>query len=173
MPPKRERQAAKLGSALARWLGWWVALGALWLALDDTVALPELATGAVAAAIGATAAELVHAQKLVRVRLRARWLRHAWRLPVALVVETAAVFAVLFRQLVLRKPPHSAFRAIRFRAEGPRSAFDTTRRALAKSAGSFAPNSYVVGVDADRDLLLVHQLAPRGDPDDLDPLELR
>ena len=51
-------------------------------------------------------------------------------------------------------------------------AYDTTRRALAKGAGSFAPNSYVVGVDAERELLLVHQLDPSGGASELDPLEL-
>jgi hypothetical protein len=43
---------------------------------------------------------------------------------------------------------------------------------LAKEFGSFAPNSYVIGVDAERDLMLVHQLEPRGGRDKLDPLEL-
>src|SRR5919201_6674933 len=63
----------------ARLAAWWIALAALWLALDDTVALPELLTGAAAALLGAIAAEVVHSQKLVRVRLQPSWLRHAWR----------------------------------------------------------------------------------------------
>jgi hypothetical protein len=80
--------------------------------------------------------------------------------------------AVLFRQLVLRRPPRGEFRAVRFRAGRPDGARDTARRVLAKEFGSFAPNSYVIGVDAERDLMLVHQLEPRGGRDKLDPLEL-
>jgi hypothetical protein len=30
----------------------------------------------------------------------------------------------------------------------------------------------VVGVDTERDVMLVHELDPKGDPTDLDPLEL-
>jgi multisubunit Na+/H+ antiporter MnhE subunit len=172
MPPRTQRRAGELGGALARLFAWWIALAALWLALDDTVALPELIAGAVAAILGTIAAEVVHGQNLVRVRVRLRWLRHAWRPVAQLFPDTVRVMAVLFRQLVRRRPPRGEFRAVRFRAGYANGAHDTTRRALATAAGSFAPNSYVVGVDAERDLLLVHQLDPAGGADELDPLEL-
>jgi multisubunit Na+/H+ antiporter MnhE subunit len=151
---------------------WWIALGALWMVLDDTVALPELLTGAAAALLGAIAAEAVHSQKIVRVRFELRWLRHAWRPLVGLLPDTTRVLRVLLRQLLLRRRPRSGFRTVHFRGGLPDGAYDTTRRALAKTAGSFTPNSYVVGVDTERDLMLVHELDPKGDPTDLDPLEL-
>lgn len=157
---------------MARLTAWWIALAALWLALDDTVALPELITGAVAAALGAIAAEVVHSQNLARVRGRRRWLTHAWRPLVRLFPDTARVLAVLLRQLVLRRPPRGEFRAVPFRYGYESGAYDTTRRALAKAAGSFTPNAYVIGVDAERELLLVHQLDPSGGASELDPLEL-
>lgn len=172
MPRKTQRRAAKLGGAAARWATWWVVLAGLWLLLDDNVAFPELMTGAVAAILGATAAELVHAQNIVRVRLDPRWLKHAWRPLVSLVPDTGRVMLALFRVLVLRRRPRGAFRAVRFRSGYEEGARDTARRALAKAAGSFTPNAYVVGVDAERDLLLVHQLEPSGGKAALDPLEL-
>ena len=46
------------------------------------------------------------------------------------------------------------------------------RRALAESFGSFAPNTIIVGVDADRELILAHQLRPSGGPEALDLLGL-
>jgi multisubunit Na+/H+ antiporter MnhE subunit len=164
--------AARLGIGAARWLAWWIALAALWLVLDDNPALPELITGAVAAAVGATAAEVVHSQNLVRVRLELRWLRHAWRPLAQLFPDTARVMVALFRTLVLRRRSRGRFRAIPFRSGRDTGAYDTTRRALAKAAGSFTPNSYVVGVDAQRDLILVHQLEPTGGAEGIDPLEL-
>jgi len=172
MPRRSQRRAGELGGAVARLSAWWISLAALWLALDDTVALPELITGAVAAALGAIAAEVVHSQNLVRVRVRRRWFTHAWRPLVRLFPDTARVLAVLLRQLVLRRPPRGEFRAVPFRYGYESGAYDTTRRALAKGAGSFAPNAYVVGVDAERELLLVHQLDPSGGASELDPLEL-
>lgn len=156
----------------ARFVAWWIALGALWMVLDDNVALPELITGAVAALIGSVAAEVVHTQKLVRVRVKPGWLRHAWRPLARVFPDTGRVMAVLLRQLVLRRPARGQFRAVRFRAGRPAGAHDGTRRTLAKTAGSFAPNTYVVGVDLDRDILLVHQLEPTGGATELDPLEL-
>lgn len=157
----------------ARLCAWWIALAALWLALDDTVAFPELMTGAAAALIGAVAAEVVHSQNLVRVRLKPRWLRFGWRPLLLLFPDTARVLLVLVRQLLLRRPPRGRFRAVRFRSGYDNGAHDTTRRALAKVAGSLAPNAYVVGVDAERDLMLVHELDPTGGTrSDLDPMEL-
>jgi multisubunit Na+/H+ antiporter MnhE subunit len=155
-----------------RWLAWFIALGALWLVLDDTVATPELITGAVAALIGTLAAAAVHSQHLVEVKVRPRMLRHAWRPLVRLVPDTALVLAVLFKRLVLRRPPRSGFRAIPFRAGREDDPYDTARRALAKAGGSFTPSFYAVGVDGERDLLLVHQLERGGDERSLDPLEL-
>jgi len=151
---------------------WWVALAALWLALDDTVAFPELMTGAAAALIGAVAAEVVHGQNLVRVHVELRWLRYLWRPLLRLLPDTARVLGVLLRQLALRQTPRGEFRAVRFRAGRPDDDHDTARRALAKAFGSFAPNSYVIGVDTERDIMLVHQLEPRGGAEELDPLEL-
>ena len=155
-----------------RWVAWFIALGALWLVLDDNVATPELITGAVAALIGTIAAAVVHSQHLVEVRVRPRMLRHAWRPLVRLIPDTAVVLAALFKRLVLRQRPRSGLRTVPFRSGAEEGANDTARRALAKAGGSFTPSSYVVGVDGERDLMLVHQLERRGDERSLDPLEL-
>src|SRR3954471_1101278 len=57
--------------AVRAWLIWWVLLAALWLALVDTVVVPELVAGAVAAAIAATGAVLVRGRRQVLLRPRA------------------------------------------------------------------------------------------------------
>jgi multisubunit Na+/H+ antiporter MnhE subunit len=159
-------------AVVMRWLAWFIALGALWLVLDDNVATPELITGAVAALIGTLAAAVVHSQHLVEFKPRPRMFRHAWRPLVRLFPDTGLVLVVLFKRLVLRRAPKSGFRAIPFRSGREEGAYDTARRALAKGGGSFTPSSYVVGVEGERDLLLVHQLERRGDARSLDPLEL-
>ena len=156
----------------ARLCAWWITLAALWLLFVDNVKFPELMTGAAAALIGAVAAELVRTQYRVRVRVKPSWLRHAWRPLVRLFPDTALVLLVLLRQLALRRPARGEFRVVPFRPGRPNGAYDTTRRALAKGAGSFAPNTYVVGVDEDSESMLVHQLEPGGDASTLDPLEL-
>ena len=154
------------GAAVA-WVAWWVLSAGLWLALVDNTHFQELAVGAAVACAGASAAVLVRAQRRLVIRPQLRWLARLWR-PIVLYPRDLVLVALA---LARRTPGH--FVAVPFdaRDEDPREA---ARRVLMKSAGSFAPNTYVVGADDDRGVLLVHQLAPRDDPSaDADPLGLR
>src|SRR5947208_2594268 len=157
------------------WLATWVACAAVWMLLVDDPALPELLTGAVVAVLAATTSELVRAQRMAEIRIEPAWLARAWRplarAPIDLVLLSRAAVLQLFQ----RRARRGRFLALRF-PNGPRSARDNARRALAEAAGSFAPNTYVVGVDPERDLILVHQLVPAAPdkrPATIDPLELR
>jgi multisubunit Na+/H+ antiporter MnhE subunit len=149
-----------------------VSLAAIWLWLDDTVATPELVTGAVSAALAATVAEFVLAKAAPAVRFRIRWLRQVWRLPLAAVADLGRLTHVLVLSLLGRRAPGGRFRAYRFSAGSADNPEDVGRRALAKLAGSFGPNTVVVGIDAERDLILVHQLEPDDSVRSADPLEL-
>ena len=157
----------------ALWTGWWLALTVLWVLLVGTVERSEVIAGAVAAAVAATAATSVLAPPGGRFRPRTRWLVSLGGLPWVTVRDTASLFAALWRHLVLRRPVEGRFRAVHFAwdGHGPRA---VARRALAKAAGSLAPNTYVVGIDEDEDVILVHQLVPRAEiTRDADPLGLR
>ena len=144
------------------WLAWWAPLFAFWLVLTFTPVVSELVVGAAAAAIAATAAELVWHQRLIGFRPRPTWVLRAHRLPREIVRDTLTVFAVLFRHVTGREEMRGAWRAIPIDAGGddPRAA---TRRALIATAISATPNAYVVGIDSDGDLMLVHQLKPSSD----------
>jgi len=159
-------------SQLRFWAAWWVVLGALWLLLDDTVALPELIAGAVAAAVGATAVSLVRAREVVVLRPRARWIRRGWRPVLQVLPDLRLLLLALWRRVVRRREVTGSFRAVPFRARadaGERAAGE----ALAIAAGSFGPNTYVIDVDGERELLLMHQLLPGKDvARSADPLEL-
>jgi hypothetical protein len=136
--------------------------------LVDTKSRPELIAGAVAAALAAIASELVRAQRIAQVRARPHWLLRAWRPIARIPLDLAIVLGALLR---LRRP-RGRFRALRFRAGGD-DPEGNARRALAEALGSLAPNTYVIGVDTNRRVLIVHQLVPRGGAETLDPLELR
>src|SRR5690242_2227475 len=73
------REPSRHSGAVRAWLVWWALLAALWLALVDTVVVPELVAGAVAATIAATGAVVVRAQRRVLLRPRAAWARGALR----------------------------------------------------------------------------------------------
>jgi hypothetical protein len=144
------------GAAGARraWLIWWVLLTALFIALEDSRRLAVLVIAAIVGALGATAAVIVRARREVLMRPRAGWilaaLRNLLRWPADLVALTGA--------LVQR--PHGRIVEEQFSATGedPESA---ARRALAIAGGSLAPNSIVVDIDADRGVLVRHELVER------------
>jgi multisubunit Na+/H+ antiporter MnhE subunit len=144
------------------WLTWWALLAGLYLLLDDNVALPELAVGAVAAAVGATGAVLVRRRRQVLLRGRMRWLRAAWRPALALVTDVWPLARVLVERGVLRRG-EGVLVEVPFSAtsDGPE---DTAKRALTEALGSLGPNTIVVEIDTERDVLVAHQLLATKDP---------
>ena len=146
------------GRRLATWLAWWVVLMSLWVALDDSFATDELLAGAGAAALAALAAELIAHQAGLRLRVRAAWLPRALALPGQVVRDTGLVFAVLARTLARRSPaPAGEYREVPVRY-GDDSAAGVTRRVLLTAARSLTPNGFVVSLDPERDVMVVHQL---------------
>jgi hypothetical protein len=142
------------------WLAWFGGLLILWLLLVGTVADTELIAGLFAAAIGATAVEVVHAQGLLRYRVEWRWLK---RTPSQVARVVPDFFLVLG---TLARPRRGAFRTLEFPTGGER-AVDRGRRAWAGFASSLAPNRLVVDVDPDTGRVLVHDLVPRAAPDEV------
>jgi multisubunit Na+/H+ antiporter MnhE subunit len=135
----------------------------LWVAVDDSLASDELLAGAGAAAIAALAAELVAHQARVRLRVRARWLLKASRLPWEVARDTCVVFAALARLLLRRERPDSEFAEIAVRY-GDDTPLGQTRRVLLTGARSLAPGMFVLGMDPERDTMVVHRLATRRGP---------
>ena len=128
-----------------------------WVILDDSIALDELLAGAGAAALAAPLAELVSYQAATRFRMRVEWLAPALSLPGQVVRDTATVFAALWRRLVHGEQPPSGFREIPARF-GDASAEGVTRRVLLLGGRSVAPNTLVLGLDNERNVMVVHQL---------------
>jgi multisubunit Na+/H+ antiporter MnhE subunit len=142
------------------WLAWYVPLLGLWMLLVDSFALEEVLLGVLAAAVAATAADIVRAQDLVRFRMRPRWLAGLWTLPWRVVVDSGVLAAALWRQLSRPGSVHGGFRVLPFPREGDDAAA-AARRALVTGVVSVAPNTYVVGIERDEGVMLIHQLVRR------------
>lgn len=140
------------------WLTWWVLLMSLWVAVDDSLAYDGLLVGAGAAALAAAAAELASHQAEVRFRIRAAWLPRALGLPGQVVRQTFLVFAALARTVFTKAPPPDGRFLERTVAYGDDTPLGVTRRVLLTGAQSFAPNEFVLGIDAERDVMVTHQL---------------
>ncbi len=141
------------------WLLWWVLLMSFWVILDDSVELDELLAGAGAAALGAFVAELAAYQAASQVRMRIDWVIPALGLPRPIARDTGLLFIALWKRLAHGQQPRSGFReeAVRF---GPDTVEGRTRRSLLIAGLSMAPNRFVVGLDSDRDVMVVHELVP-------------
>ncbi len=163
----------RLARRVASWSVAWLLAGALYLLLIDTTDLPELIVAVGAAAIAATGFELAREQRTVGgLRARLRWLARIHRPLLKAPSDIAFVSLLAFRQLVRPQRVNGAFRSVPFRSGDGDDALETGRRALAESLGSFAPNTIIVGVDAERELLLGHQLRQSGGDDAIDVIGL-
>jgi len=159
-PSPRRIPVARRATA---WLAWWVVLMSLWVILDDSIALDELLAGAGAAALAALLAELAGYQAATRLRPRAEWLGRALTLPGQVARDTVTVFAALYRKLARGEEPASGFRALPVRY-GDDSMEGKTRRALLVGGQSVAPNTFVLGIDGEAEVMIVHQLVVSSGP---------
>ena len=155
--PRERRRDLPMAHRAGSWLVWWVLMMSFWVMLDDSISTDELLAGAGAAALAALLAEVVTYQAATRFRMRIEWLVPALSLPGQVVRDTALVFAALWRRLARGEEPVSGFRELPVRY-GTNTAEGKTRRALYVAGRSVAPNTFALGIDQDRDVMIVHQL---------------
>jgi multisubunit Na+/H+ antiporter MnhE subunit len=160
-PRERRTEISATGRA-ATWLAWWIVLMSLWVAVDDSFASDELLAGAGAAAIAALVAETACHQAALRLRLRPSWLLPALRLPAQVVTDTVTVYRALWRKLVRGENPPAGFaeEPVEPGEDGPAG---TARRTLLIGGRSLAPNTFALGIDAERGIMVVHRLVARDD----------
>jgi multisubunit Na+/H+ antiporter MnhE subunit len=161
--PVRQREEVALSRRVGSWVIWWVLLMAFWVWVDDSLGLAELLAGAGAAALGAFAAELVQYQAATRFRARIEWVAPALRLPARLARDLYVVLGALWKRIVHGEDPDSGFRVFPLRY-GDESPEGVTRRVLIVAGTSFTPNTFVLGVDRDRNVVVVHDLVPLSGP---------
>lgn len=161
--PRRREQALPAARRFGAWVVWWTLCLSLWLIVTDTLSLAELLTGAGAAALAATVAEVAQHQAATHIRIRIEWAAKALRLPASVATDTVIVFGALVRMVRRGEAPASRF------VEWPAAGGDdtpegVTRRALLVAGRSVSPNTLVLGVDRERDTMVVHELVPPRQP---------
>jgi hypothetical protein len=145
------------GAAGARraWLAWWVLLTTLYLGLADSRRLEEVVAALAVGAFGATVSVVVRGHRDVVLRPRPAWVLDALRTALNWPRDLVALARALVRR------PEGRIVEVPFEATGedPRSA---AQRALAVAGGSLAPNVIVVAIDAERGVLIRHELVEDG-----------
>ena len=147
------------------WIIQWSVMMALWFAFVSKVELAECLVGIAGAALAATGDLVIRrAPHFAKFKPRPGWLAEFWREPGYLIGGTAIIFWVLLRQLIFRRKPDSLLRCIPFDAGGD-TARSAARRVLALTLTTLPPNFIVIGIDTEKDLMLVHQVQESGTPE--------
>lgn len=143
-----------------------------YLLLIDITDLPELYAGAGIALLAAIGFAAGREQGFAEVSAAPTWLLRAWRGVAQVPPDVLRVSLAVLRQLARPRRERGVLRAVPFdfgAAELPR---DAGRRALAEAVGSLAPNTIVIGIDRDRNLILAHQLQRSGGAEAIDVMGL-
>ncbi|HEX3689353.1 MAG TPA: hypothetical protein VHV28_06630 [Solirubrobacteraceae bacterium] len=162
MVAMRSLAGCALGAVLA---------AAFYMLLIDTVDLPELYAAIGGVLLSGVAYEAARRQGVAEARVSPRWVARGWRVIASIPRQIFLVSWEALAQLIDPREARGTLRAVPFRAGGDGSS-DVGRRALTEGLGSMAPNTIVIGIDTESDLLLVHQLHRRGGREELDVLEL-
>lgn len=155
--PRERRRDVPVARRVGSWLVWWVLMMSFWVMIDDSISTDELLAGAGAAALAALLAELVTYQAATRFRMRIEWLVPALSLPGQVARDTVIIYQALWRRLAHGKQPPSAFADLPTRP-GDDSLEGVTRRVLLVWGTSVAPNTFALGIDSEREVMVVHRL---------------
>jgi hypothetical protein len=142
------------------WLLWWAALAFLWLLVAGDWNRTEIVAAACAAAVAATLAEVARTAEPVRAALPLppRSLVAVLQVPWQVLVDLGIVLRALGRAL-LRREVEGRFFVRRFDAGGDDPPGASLRAWTVLVAG-YSPNAYVVDIDRERNVVLVHDLVP-------------
>lgn len=132
--------------------------GPLYLLLIDTVSAPELYAGAGAVLVAAGVYEMSYSQGFHDAAFRPVWigavLGAIGEVPRGIAIVTRAIVAQTLRPRAQR----GCVRSSHFPAGDEHNRYDLGHRALTEALGSLAPHAFVIGIDPERDELLVHEL---------------
>jgi multisubunit Na+/H+ antiporter MnhE subunit len=140
-----------------RFVAGWIALFWGWLLLVGEWNRTEWIAASVVATVAGGLGEVAARRARVRPSLPSRWIARAWSVPHMVVVDFAIVMWALGASLVRREVVRGRFVRRDFPVVGtdPRS---QGIRAWAAVAATFSPNAYVVDLDREERVALVHDL---------------
>lgn len=143
------------------WLLWWLGCFGLWLVLvADWTRLNALA-GVCAAAVAATVAECARAVARQDVGVSARLLRRAAAIPLAVVTDFGILVLALARSVSERRVVRGRY-VSREVDPGPKTTPEgRARRAWVALLAGYSPNAYLVDIDPETGVALLHDLVPR------------
>lgn len=130
----------------------------LWLFFTGTFSLHELEIGTIAALLASSGMVVVAHCYSVPFSPTLKDLLALWRLPWYVVSDMWITLAVAAEDIAGKHRAESIFRVVPFRARGMDAPRATARRVLAVLYSTVAPNSIVLGINANNEQMLFHQI---------------
>lgn len=134
----------------------------LWMLFVSLLQMNEFAAGIAAALIGLLGDAVVKATDFARFRPRVRHLLLILTEPWYVITGTASIFWALAKRIAGQKSD-GELKVVPFDAGGD-DVDSAARRALAVAYTTIPPNFIVVGIDRERNYMMVHQVSPTGTP---------
>jgi multisubunit Na+/H+ antiporter MnhE subunit len=166
MLPPRNRDSRSLGPGsrgTMRTVVWcvvcWLGLAALWLLYQGEWNAIQIYAAISAGALSTIVAAILRRHARPRTRIAPRFLRSLLAVPWQVLSEFVVIARVLVRAAVERRVPTGEFRAVAYATGGERPA-ERGRRAFLAMVVGYAPNSYVIDIDTERKVVLLHLLSP-------------
>jgi hypothetical protein len=147
-------------TAVTAWLCWWVGCFWLWMLHVGTWARVDAVAGAVVAVVAATIAERARRAAGVHPRVAVPVVRRSAMVPIAVVADFAVLTYALASSLARRRVVRGRFLARDFPAGARTTPAGAAQRAWTVLLAGYSPNAYVVDIDLDEDVVLVHDLVP-------------
>jgi len=156
---RAERRSAR--DVVLFFLSEWALMFGMWLLLVDNFRGGEMLLGVAAALASALGAAVVKAENFARFAPHVVELSQVWRLPWQIAKGTWEIFAVLVGHLFTRAP--SLIASVKFDPGGD-DAHSAGRRALAVALTTVPPNTVAIGIDRQKQRLILHEFRRAGVP---------
>jgi len=143
------------------YLFWWLALFGLWMLFVGAWNEVDAAAAALGAALAAAVAAIVRHDTKTPLSIPLERLRAGAAVPVVVLEDFALLSFELARSLVRRPTVRGGYVVRRFEPGPKATGGGTARRAWTVVLAGYSPNSYVVDIDRDRGVVLLHDLVPR------------
>ena len=134
----------------------WVSLLGLWFFFVFQFSASELVLGAVVSSVTLFALHRSLCAAPMGARLQPSWLVTVSSIPGA-TFKGLRILLVVLSRLLRGEPSHSVWQTISFCPQGD-DPEKGGRRALATLFTTITPNTYVVGIDVEEDVMLIHTL---------------
>lgn len=134
----------------------WAGFLMLWLLFVSQINVPELSAGAAASALTVFALEWSRRAEPLHFQPKPRWYLQVWRLPWMILGDLWKLLLSLLQHL-RRKPSQALFQVTPFHTSGDES-HQAAQRCLATVFMSLPPNSVIVDIDINQNLMMFHQV---------------